>query len=87
MQAGGTTPDPRDAQITRLKTHNDELKQRLADRDASIRDLEQFKALATSRLAAQHDEISRLRRQAAATAGNVRNLGPRRPGPPARPDS
>jgi hypothetical protein len=34
LQAGGTTPDPRDAQITRLKTHNDELKQRLADRDA-----------------------------------------------------
>ncbi len=88
FQAGGNTPDPRDAQITRLKTHNDQLKQRLADRDASMRDLGQFKALATSRLAAQHDEISRLRRQAAAaTAANVRNLGPRRPGPPARPGS
>ena len=45
------------------------------------RDLEQFKALAISRLAAQHDEITRLRRQAtAAKAGNVRTLAPRLPG-------
>lgn len=78
LRAGGTTPDPRDAQITRLKTRNDELKQQLADRDAAVRDLEQFKELAISRLAAQHDEISRLRRLAIpATADNVRNLAPR----------
>ena len=81
LRATGTTPDPRDAQITRLKAHNEELRQKLADRDAALRDLEQFRALAISRLAAQHDEISRLRRQAIpATAGNVRSLIPRHPG-------
>jgi hypothetical protein len=81
LRAGGTAPDPRDAQATRLKARNDELRQQLADRDAALRDLEQFKALAISRLAAQHEEISRLRRQAiTATAGNVRSLTRRLPG-------
>jgi hypothetical protein len=78
LRARRTAPDPRDAQIARLKARNDELRQQLAARDAALRDLEQFKALAISRLSAQHDEISRLRRQAiAATAGNVRSLAPR----------
>jgi hypothetical protein len=78
LRGSGTTPDPRDAQITRLKKENDGLRQRLASRDAALRDLEQFKALAISRLAAQHDEIIRLRRQAtAAKAGKVRTLTPR----------
>jgi hypothetical protein len=78
LRAGGAAPDPRDAQITRLKAQNDELRQKLADRDSAIRNLEQFRALAISRLAAQHDEIGRLRRQAVpATAGNVRSLTPR----------
>ena len=82
LQAAGSTPDPRDAQITALKTRNDELKQQLAGREAAIRDLERFKQLAISRLAAQHDEISRLRRPAApATAGNVRNLASLRSSP------
>lgn len=76
--ASGTAPDPRDAQMTRLKEQNDKLRQKLAGRDATIRDLEQFKGLALSRLAAQHDEITRLRRQAVpARAGNVRSLTPR----------
>lgn len=84
VHASGTAPDPRDAQATRLKAHNDELRQKLADRDATIRDLEQFKELALSRLAAQHDEITRLRRQAtAAKAGNVRTLTPRTAAPAA----
>jgi len=81
LRASGTTLDPRDAQIARLKAHNDELRHKLADRDAALGDLEQFKTLAISRLAAQHDEISRLRRQAAAPAGNVRNLASRPSGP------
>jgi hypothetical protein len=85
LGAGGTAPDPRDAQIARLKACNDALRQKLADRDAAIRDLEQFRALAISRLAAQHDEISRLRRQAIpATAGNVRSLTSRLSGAAAR---
>jgi hypothetical protein len=78
MRASGTAPDPRDAQITRLKKDNDKLRQKLAGRDAALRGLEQFKALAISRLAAQHDEITRLRRRpTAANAGNVRALTPR----------
>jgi hypothetical protein len=78
LRAGGTAPDPRDAQITRLKARNDELRQKLADRDTALRDLEQFKTLALSRIAGQHDEISRLRRQVIpAAAGNVRSLTPR----------
>jgi hypothetical protein len=81
LRAGGTAPDPRDAQITRLKTSNDQLRQKLADRDTAIRDLEQFRTLALSRLAAQHDEIRRLRRQVTpAAAGNVRSLTSRLPG-------
>jgi len=81
VHASGATPDPRDAQITRLKAHHDELRQKLADRDSALRDLEQFKVTALSRLAAQHDEITRLRRQAiSARAGNVRSLTPRLPG-------
>ena len=77
LRATGTAPDPRDAQINRLKAHNDGLRQKLADRDAAIRDLEQFRTLALSRIAAQHDEISRLRKQAIpARAGNVRSISP-----------
>jgi hypothetical protein len=79
LRAAGDAPDPRDAQITRLKQARDDLRQKLADRDAAIRALEQFKELALSRLAAQHDEITRLRRQAA-TAGNVRGIASRPPG-------
>lgn len=78
LRAGGNAPDPRDAQIARLKSDNDQLRQKLADHDAAIRDLEQFRTLALSRLAAQHDEISRLRRQPIpAAAANVRSLTPR----------
>jgi hypothetical protein len=84
VHASGTAPDPRDAQITRLRAQNDELRQKLADRDTTIRNLGQFRDLALSRLAAQHDEITRLRRQAtAAKAGNVRTLTPRTPAPAA----
>lgn len=82
LRDSDTTPDPRDAQITRLKKDNDDLRQKLTSRDAVQRDLEQFKALAISRLAAQHDEITRLRRQATqAKAGNIRTLTPRAPAP------
>ncbi|MET7716299.1 hypothetical protein [Streptomyces sp. NPDC005407] len=50
-----------------------------AGRDETIADLTTFKELAVSRLAAQHDEILRLREQAAAL-GNVRRLPAARPG-------
>ncbi|MET9565760.1 hypothetical protein [Streptomyces tauricus] len=70
--------DPRIAQIERLKTKVAELKERLAQRDETVADLTTFKELAVSRLAAQHDEIARLREQAAAL-GNVRGLPAPRP--------
>jgi hypothetical protein len=69
----GDVPDPRTAHIGRLKLEIDKIKQRLAERDYAINDLTDFKTQALSRLAAQHDEIIRLR--AAVTAsGNVRRL-------------
>jgi hypothetical protein len=61
LQDTGESPDPRDAQITRLKTENTRLKERLNDRDTTVQELTAFKALAISRLAAQHQEIEQLR--------------------------
>jgi hypothetical protein len=57
----GTIPDPRDAQISRLKTENTELKARLAAKDTIIAEFTAFKQVALSCLAAQHDELHRLR--------------------------
>ena len=73
--AGGGHPDPRDAQIARLKAENAALKTRCAGQDQAITALQDQRTLALSRLTAQHDEIQRLRTAAAArTAGNVRAL-------------
>jgi hypothetical protein len=69
----GEAPDPRAAQIERLKAQVAELKERVAKRDEALAELTAFKTLAVSRLTAQHEEIERLREQAA-TVGNVRHL-------------
>lgn len=61
LREAGEVPDPRDAQIERLKAQNAELKDRLVDRDETIEKLSAFKKLALSRLAAQHEEITHLR--------------------------
>jgi hypothetical protein len=58
----GDTPDPRDAQIGRLKAQVTTFKERLARQDTAISEFTEFKAQALSRIAAQHDEITRLRR-------------------------
>ena len=73
IRQDGGTPDPREAQISRLKTEITTLKERLARQDAAITELTDFKALALARLAAQHDEITRLRREVQHAAG-VRRL-------------
>ncbi|WP_371632166.1 hypothetical protein [Streptomyces sp. NBC_01259] len=73
LQAAGEITDPRDAQIERLKAEVSELKRRVTARDEKIVDLTGFKTLAISSLAAQHDEIERLRRRLA-QHGNVRAL-------------
>lgn len=61
LRAEGHQPDPRAAQILRLKDENAHLRQKLIERDLQVSDLTQFKTLAVSRLAAQHVEILRLR--------------------------
>lgn len=75
MHTAGDHPDPRDAQIARLAAQITALTQRLADRDTTLADLARFKTESLSRLAAQHEEITRLRR---AGPGNLRRL-PDRP--------
>ncbi|MFF9483116.1 hypothetical protein [Streptomyces sp. NPDC014733] len=73
LRAAGEIVDPRDSQIDRLKKQVDELKERIATRDEQLAELTEFKTLAISRLAAQYDEIERLRTQIDAV-GNVRIL-------------
>jgi hypothetical protein len=62
LHEAGTLPDPRDAQITRLKAENDTLRDRIARQSAAIEELTAWKQLALSRIAAQREEITRLRR-------------------------
>jgi hypothetical protein len=62
-QQAGDLPDRRDAQIARLKDENTALRQRLADQGTTITTLNGFKNQALAQLAAQHDEITRLRTQ------------------------
>jgi predicted kinase len=69
----GEVPDLRVTQIARLKNEIETLKLRLASRDQTITTLTDFKTEALSRLAAQHDEITRLR-AVSVRASNVRRL-------------
>lgn len=63
-RAAGQQPDPRLAQIDRLKAEVTELRARLVTRQAEIDDLKTFRAQALSRLVAQHDELTTLRQHA-----------------------
>jgi uncharacterized membrane protein YccC len=77
LREADNLPDPRDAQIARLKNEAAALKQRLATRDQTITEHAAFRTAALSQLAAQHDEITRLRHQTDETT-NIRRLpGPR----------
>ncbi|MER5184048.1 hypothetical protein ABT009_37940 [Streptomyces sp. NPDC002896] len=67
LHEAGTLPDPRDAQIARLKAENDTLRDRIARQNATLENLTEFKILALSRIAAQHEEITRLRSPQPAT--------------------
>jgi hypothetical protein len=69
----GDRPDPRDAQVARLKDEIARLKERLAQADTTISELTGFRNQALARLTAQHHEITRLRREAHLAAG-VRRL-------------
>lgn len=61
LEQAGDIPDPRDAQIARLKSDNAKLKERIAEQEASLDILTTFKTTAVSQLAAQQDELQRLR--------------------------
>ncbi|MEE1829257.1 hypothetical protein PUR61_44905 [Streptomyces sp. BE20] len=62
LQDAGEIVDPRQSQIARLKADNADLRERVTRRDTRIAELVEFQTLALSRLAAQHDEIQRLRK-------------------------
>jgi hypothetical protein len=59
----GERPDPRDAQVARLKDEIARLKERLTESDSTIGELTGFRSQALARLAAQHNEITHLRQQ------------------------
>jgi hypothetical protein len=61
LQDCGQTPDPKAAQIQRLNTEVDKLRHRLAQANTTIGELTDFRTRALARLAAQHEEIQRLR--------------------------
>jgi hypothetical protein len=76
----GQAPDPRQAQLTALKETITTLTSRIARLDRTIAELTEFKTSALSRLAAQHDEIIRLR----ASAPSLRALPTHRTRPATR---
>lgn len=74
-QEAGQHPDPRLAQIERLKAEVATLRERLSRKNTELEALKEFQATALSRLAAQHDEITTFRRQLNATpAASVHTL-------------
>lgn len=77
MRTAGDHPDPRDAQIARLTQQITTFTRRVIDQDATIAALTSFKTIALSRITAQHNEITRLRRTGPA---NVRHLPDRTAG-------
>ncbi|WP_329219364.1 hypothetical protein OG352_22825 [Streptomyces sp. NBC_01485] len=60
-QEAGQHPDPRLAQIERLKAEVATLRERLSRKNTELDALKEFQVTALSRLAAQHNEIIRLR--------------------------
>lgn len=64
----GERPDPRDSQIDHLKNEITTLKRRLEQATSQLDELTDFRARALAQLAAQHDDIARLRTSAAAAS-------------------
>jgi hypothetical protein len=77
LQDAGEIPDPREAQITRLKAETTKLRERLARSEQTVEELTDFRGQALARLAAQHEEIIRLREAAAGTTRVSRRPPPR----------
>lgn len=68
LQDAGEIPDPRQAQIARLKAEITKLNDRLDQSAQTIDELTDFRSQALSRLAAQHEEIVHLRESTAGTS-------------------
>lgn len=77
LQQAGDIPDPREAQITRLNAENAKLRDRLTPSEQAITELTDFRTQPLARLAAQHEEIVRLRDAAAGTSRVSRLPAPR----------
>ena len=77
LQQVGEIPDPREAQIARLKAENTKLRERLVASEQTVDELMDFRTQVLARLAAQHEEIVRLRESAAGTARVSRLPAPR----------
>ncbi|MCY0954765.1 hypothetical protein [Streptomyces sp. H27-S2] len=77
LQDAGEIPDPREAQIARLKAEIAKLKERLTQSEQTIDELTDFRSRALSRLDAQHEEIVHLRESAAGTSRVSRLPAPR----------
>lgn len=60
LRAQGHLPDPREAQIIRLKEENTTLRARIAELGGQVAALTAFQTAAISQLAAQHDELHRV---------------------------
>ncbi|WP_205328664.1 hypothetical protein [Glycomyces sp. YM15] len=60
--ASGSQPDPRVAQVERLKQEVVGLRRRLSQKKSEVIELQAFRANALSQIAAQHEEILALRR-------------------------
>lgn len=73
LRDAGVIDDPRDAQIDRLKQQVHQLKIRLSTAEQNNVNLTAFRTQVLSRLAAQHEEITRLRGAIVATR-NVHGL-------------
>jgi hypothetical protein len=77
LQQAGDIPDPREAQITRLKAENAKLRERLAQSEQTVEELTDFRSQALARLAAQHEEIVQLRESVAGASRVSRLPAPR----------
>ncbi|MGW6012885.1 hypothetical protein [Streptomyces sp. NPDC055210] len=77
LHDAGDIPDPRKAHVARLKAENTKLRERLAMSEQTINELTHFRSQALARLAAQHEEIVRLREAVAGTSRVSRLPAPR----------
>ncbi|MFF1347351.1 hypothetical protein ACFVZJ_15370 [Streptomyces sp. NPDC058322] len=77
MREAGNIPEPREAQLSRLKAENTKLRERLAQSEQAVDELTDFRSQALACLAAQHEENVRLREAAAAKAKVIHLPAPR----------